>query len=51
MSVNRERYSGKGSDDNLRAYRVKRERFRMIRRIGMVTLALSFAVLFLIRYV
>lgn len=47
MSVNRERYSGKGSDDNLRAYRVKRERFRMIRRIGMVTLALSFAVLLL----
>ena len=47
MSVNRERYSGKGSDDNLRAYRIKRERFRMIRRIGMVTLALSFAVVLL----
>lgn len=48
MSINRERYSGKGSDDNLRAYRLKRERFRMIRRIVMVSLALSFIVVLLI---
>jgi len=48
MGMNRERYSGKGSDDNLRAYRLKRERFRMIRRIVVLSLALSFVVVFLI---
>lgn len=48
MSTNRERYSGKGSDENLRAYRAKRERFRMIRRVGMIFLALFFVVVLLI---
>ena len=48
MNMNRERYSGKGSDDNLRAYRLRRERFRMIRRIVMFSLALSFVVVLLI---
>lgn len=48
MSMNRERYTGKGSDENLRAYRIKRERFRMIRRIGMIVMALSFAVVLLV---
>ncbi|MBR6769475.1 MAG: FtsQ-type POTRA domain-containing protein [Clostridia bacterium] len=48
MSMKRERYSGKGSDDNLRAYRLKRERFRMIRRIVTFSLALSFVVVLLI---
>lgn len=48
MNMKRERYSGKGSDDNLRAYRLRRERFRMIRRIVMFSLALSFVVVLLI---
>ena len=48
MSMNRERYSGKGSDDNLRTYRLKRERFRTIRRIVMISLALSFVLVLLI---
>lgn len=48
MSIKRERYSGKGSDDNLRAYRLRRERFRMIRRIIMFSLALSFVTILLI---
>ena len=47
MNTKRERYSGKGSDDNLRAYRLRRERFRMIRRIVMLSLALSFVVVLL----
>lgn len=48
MSVGREHYSGKGSDDNLRAYRVRRERFRTVRRIVMYLLALSFVIVLLI---
>ena len=47
MNMNRERHSGKGSDDNLREYRIKRERFRLIRRVVMFSLAIAFVVVLL----
>ena len=48
MNIKRERYTGKGSDDNLRAYRHRRERFKTIRQVVMISLALSFVVVLLI---